>query len=475
MKKRICSIRAVAGVAAALGVGSAATAQVTDGCELDAIAFMLSNPDGGSGSIATTGGACSMLINGPDSSFAGTTSFTGVACVDLTISATVDYSSIDTGDFDQAIYIVDGDEVVITDNDNEGTFDVSFDVEAGQTFGFGVESVDGIFGPGIATITDFKARSQVALRAFPSDDFDSAEGSGLLTGGCLDIVGGDAGVAGSTGFEFAGSLTGDVMANAEYESIDTADFDQAEYLVNGVPTVFADNGSQGAVEVSFAVESGDVFGFGVTTTDGIFGPGILLVDNPSLSAAPQRLADFPFEFEDSGANGSGSLDLDDIVMEVTGGDSGFAGTSQYVAENPDVELCVRAIADYSSDDTGNFDLGYYIVDGEQTVIADNESQGTFEIEFTVPAGSSFGFGVETVDGAYGSGFLTVEKFRAFAVPVEGCVADINNDGALNIFDFTSFQSAFSDGRKCADINGDGSFNIFDFTSYQSEFSDGCDF
>ncbi|MCC5823990.1 MAG: hypothetical protein LAT64_13685 [Phycisphaerales bacterium] len=54
-----------------------------------------------------------------------------------------------------------------------------------------------------------------------------------------------------------------------------------------------------------------------------------------------------------------------------------------------------------------------------------------------------------------------------------CVADMNDDGQLNIFDFFFFTSLWESGDPAADLNGDGLFNFFDFVAYLNLFNQGC--
>jgi hypothetical protein len=56
---------------------------------------------------------------------------------------------------------------------------------------------------------------------------------------------------------------------------------------------------------------------------------------------------------------------------------------------------------------------------------------------------------------------------------EGCYADCNGDGAVNIFDFLCFQGLVTTGDPAADCNGDGSVNIFDFLCFQGAVTEGC--
>jgi hypothetical protein len=55
-----------------------------------------------------------------------------------------------------------------------------------------------------------------------------------------------------------------------------------------------------------------------------------------------------------------------------------------------------------------------------------------------------------------------------------CRGDLNDDGALNIFDFLAMQGLVSTGSPRADINGDCQVNIFDFLALQGIFTAGCD-
>jgi len=58
-------------------------------------------------------------------------------------------------------------------------------------------------------------------------------------------------------------------------------------------------------------------------------------------------------------------------------------------------------------------------------------------------------------------------------PGEECIADCNDDGALNVLDFTCFQGLFIAGEPGGDCNDDGEFNVLDFTCFQAEFLAGC--
>jgi hypothetical protein len=55
-----------------------------------------------------------------------------------------------------------------------------------------------------------------------------------------------------------------------------------------------------------------------------------------------------------------------------------------------------------------------------------------------------------------------------------CVADVDGDGALTIFDFLAYQNRFDAGDPTADLDGDGLLTIFDFLAFQNAFDIGCE-
>ncbi len=58
-------------------------------------------------------------------------------------------------------------------------------------------------------------------------------------------------------------------------------------------------------------------------------------------------------------------------------------------------------------------------------------------------------------------------------PRPSCAADLNDDCALDLFDFLEFQTLFDAGDPRADFDGDGSLTIFDFLAFQNAFDAGC--
>ena len=82
-----------------------------------------------------------------------------------------------------------------------------------------------------------------------------------------------------TDFTIAAAASGTVSFHWSYFSTDTGPFDAAYFLLNGVPTFLADNGSQGSGNFSIAVSGGNIFGFRVESLDNLFGDGELTVSN----------------------------------------------------------------------------------------------------------------------------------------------------------------------------------------------------
>ena len=56
---------------------------------------------------------------------------------------------------------------------------------------------------------------------------------------------------------------------------------------------------------------------------------------------------------------------------------------------------------------------------------------------------------------------------------EPCLADLDGDGELSLFDFIAFQNLFATGDLQADLDGDGALTLFDFLEFQSLFAVGC--
>jgi hypothetical protein len=101
----------------------------------------------------------------------------------------------------------------------------------------------------------------------------------------VEMVGGNdgSGLPGTTTALINAPGAGTVQFDYLYNSLDAPTFDAAGYVLNNVYNQFADTDGESGT-ISFAVNSGDSFGFEVWTADNTGEPGILTVNNFS---APQ--------------------------------------------------------------------------------------------------------------------------------------------------------------------------------------------
>ena len=135
----------------------------------------------------------------------------------------------------------------------------------------------------------------VAIPAAAKADFSGpyAPGNWTLTNtgdsnGFVDTAGAPASITlhggssqsgnpGDTDFTIAAVASGPLNFHWSYFSTDSGTYDSAYFLLNGVPTFLADNGSQGSGNFSIALTSGSIFGFRVHTADNLFGDGELTI------------------------------------------------------------------------------------------------------------------------------------------------------------------------------------------------------
>lgn len=138
----------------------------------------------------------------------------------------------------------------------------------------------GDFSPANWTLTNTNADGSVDLSNVP--DFVT------LTGG--DTAGFDTGSPGTTDYTITATNSSTISYEWSYSSIDSSGFDRFERLLNNVATTLADlNGESGTD--SFAVNSGDTFGFRIATDDNSFGPGVVSVGQNIIPSTA-----VPFEF-----------------------------------------------------------------------------------------------------------------------------------------------------------------------------------
>jgi hypothetical protein len=108
------------------------------------------------GSVDTSGAPASITLTGGNSQSAtpGDTNFTIAAVASGLVSFHWSYSSIDSGTYDSANFLLNGKPTFLADNGSQGSGDFSMTLSGGDVFGFNVHSADNLFGPGVLTISN---------------------------------------------------------------------------------------------------------------------------------------------------------------------------------------------------------------------------------------------------------------------------------------------------------------------------------
>ena len=149
-------------LAAASGASAATVFGFQDAYDPINWTFTNSNADG----FVNTGGApASISLTGGDngSGFSGTTNYTTTAAAAGTVTFDWDYSTDDDPLFDPFGYLLNGSFIQVTNNGGgffqNGTS--TFNVLAGDSFGFRIFTRDNSVGPGSVTISNFSAPAPV--------------------------------------------------------------------------------------------------------------------------------------------------------------------------------------------------------------------------------------------------------------------------------------------------------------------------
>jgi len=126
------------------------------------------------------------------------------------------------------------------------------------------------------------------------------------------------------------------------------------------------------------------------------------------------IADFDWEVFD---NAGGSVTITETEINIVGGDMGVGGTTM-VSTTVITDLEVAFDWAWHTLDGGGFDQGFYHINGEEMIIANDPTIRpiTGTDMFTVSAGDTFGFGVHTLDGVFGAGFLDITHIKAVPSP-----------------------------------------------------------
>lgn len=65
------------------------------------------------------------------------------------------------------------------------------------------------------------------------------------------------------------------------------------------------------------------------------------------------------------------------------------------------------------------------------------------------------------------------QFNGLAFVSDGCYADCDGNGTLNVFDYICFGSAYAASDPYADCDGNTAFNIFDYICFGNAYAAGC--
>lgn len=119
--------------------------------------FTLTNMNADGTAVTPDGGLSIVLTGGNNGSGEpGTTNLTTTAQGSGLVQFNYSYSSLDLPKQDFAGYLLGNSFTQIADTNGQSGM-ISFSVTHGQTFGFGVDTVDNQFEPGILTVSNFNA------------------------------------------------------------------------------------------------------------------------------------------------------------------------------------------------------------------------------------------------------------------------------------------------------------------------------
>jgi hypothetical protein len=106
-------------------------------------------------------------------------------------------------------------------------------------------------------------------------------GSGILSSSSMELFGGNSFARGITWYSTVALSTGTISVDYAFRNpSDTSDYDAAGWVLNGVFTTVVTNGNGPRTgTITFSVNAGETFGFGVFTADGMEGAGTATFTN----------------------------------------------------------------------------------------------------------------------------------------------------------------------------------------------------
>ncbi|MDB9423412.1 PEP-CTERM sorting domain-containing protein [Microcystis aeruginosa CS-564/01] len=149
-------------VSLTLAAASGASAATVFGFQdaYDPINWTLTNSNA-DGFVDTSGAPASISLTGGNTSTGGfgTTNYTTTAAAAGTVTFNWNYSTNDSPNYDGFGYLLNGSFSLVTSSPNNGTS--TFNVLAGDSFGFRVYTTDNCCGRGSVTISNFSAPAPV--------------------------------------------------------------------------------------------------------------------------------------------------------------------------------------------------------------------------------------------------------------------------------------------------------------------------
>ncbi|AFZ35236.1 hypothetical protein Sta7437_1674 [Stanieria cyanosphaera PCC 7437] len=145
-----------------------------------------------------------------------------------------------------------------------------------QSNAHALSGFQGAYAPANWTFTNSNADGSV--------NTSSAPNSITLTGG-----NNGSGSSGTTDYTIAAVSNSTIAFNWNYSTVDGPSWDPFNFLLNGTPTQLTNSGGAQTQSglASFNVNTGDIFGFRISTVDNVFGPGVVTISNfPDATAVP---------------------------------------------------------------------------------------------------------------------------------------------------------------------------------------------
>jgi len=178
-----------------------------------------------------------------------------------------------------------------------------------------------------------------------------------------------------------------------------------------------------------------------------------------LSAAQNRTLSF-----DNGAD-TGSVALEAAGTVEVGADVAGLATVHSLALAPSATLEIGVADNVSADRVIS---GTTIeLAGDLLVVPGPEYQPQMGDSFTILSAEQITGSFANVEVAGVGLKASVEVTSTDVFLTISCVADVNEDGAVNILDYVDFQELFQQQDPIADCDQDGKFDVFDFICFQA--------